>query len=232
MTRLQEQFLDRARALLRDASAEDFLSFLTVREIAGGSATAQFYKAFPKGREQLLEQLWDEAAPAETGAATPVTTETVLRLGRMVSGLKDREPKALEELLAIALEDFDGYFGPGSDETSDIVCNLLIAAARRDPKAGEQILSYYQALMRDYVGVYGLLLDAVGREPIESLGGIENFAMVITALFDGLAVRARLGEPADEVLSAVLLPIIAVLTAPKGEAAPTPTELLYGTARE
>jgi hypothetical protein len=230
MKQLQKPFLDRARRLLREANADDFLGFLTVREIAGGSATAQFYKAFPNGREELLKKLRDEDLPAESGTATQVTTETVLRLMQLVSDLKDRKPEALEELRDIALGDFDGYFGSSSNETSDVLCNVLTATARHDPEASKQLLAYYRALTSEYAGVYSMLLDAIGREPIESLGGVENFSMVITALFDGLAVQARMGQPAEEVLAAALLPIVSALTVPKDEPSPAPPELLYGVA--
>jgi hypothetical protein len=232
MKHLQKQFLDKAKGLLREASADEFLGFLTVRKIAGGSATAQFYKAFPGGRDELLKQLWDEALPAESGEGTQVTTETVLRLMQLVSDLKDRKPEALDELRDVALEDFDGYFGSSSDETSDVLCNVLTATARHDRNASGQLLAYYRVLTSEYVGVYSMLLDAIGREPIESLGGVENFAMVITALFDGLAVQARLGQPAEEVLAATLLPIVAALTVPKEGPSPVPAELLYGLAEQ
>lgn len=230
MEHLQKQFIDRAKGLLEEAHADDFLSFLTVRKIAGGTATAQFYKAFPNGREELLKQLRDEAVPAEVGADTPVTTETLLRLMRLISDLKDRKPEALDELRDVALEDFDGYFGSSSNEVADVFCNVLTATARHDRVASKQLHRYYQALTREYVAVYSMLLDAIGREPIESLGGVENFAIVITALFDGLAVRARLGEPAEEVLAAALLPIVSALTVPKEEPTPTPAQLFFGAA--
>lgn len=232
MKHLRKQFVDNARQLLRKASADEFLGFLTVRKIAGGSATAQFYKAFPGGRKELLKQLWDEALPAERGEGTQVTTETVLRLMQLVSDLKDRKPEALDELRDVALGDFDGHFGSSSDETSDVLCNVLTATARRDGDASAQLFAYYRALTSEYVGVYSMLLEAIGREPIESLGGVENFAMVITALFDGLAVQARLGQPAEDVLAAALLPVVSALTVPKDEPSPPPAELLYGVAEQ
>lgn len=220
----------RARDRVRKATFEDFLGFLTVREIAGGSATAQFYKAFPGGREELLKLLKDEAAPPEIGTSTPVSSETLLELMQLVSDLKDRKPEAIDGLRDIALKDFDGYFGPdenGAGQASDILCNLMAAAARQDPKAKKQLKSFYEELTKEYVAVYTPLLAAVDREPIADLNSIERFAIVITALFDGLAMRERMGDPAKEILGAVLLPIVSALTVSKESSTPSDAELLY-----
>jgi hypothetical protein len=54
--------------------------------------------------------------------------------------------------------------------------------------------------------------------------------MVLTALFDGLAIRGRLGDPAEEVLAAAVLPIVAALTVSKERDARTALELLYGSS--
>lgn len=231
MQHLRAEFLERTRKLLRGATVDDFLDFLTVRDIAGGPATAQFYKAFPKGRGELLETLRDEVLPAKAGAATPVTNRTVEQLMQLVSDLKDKRETALDDLRDIAVEDFEGYFGPESDEVGDIFANLLAAAGTDDKEATGQLHDYYSTLSDQYVGVYRILLDAIGRRPIAALGGIENFAMVITALFDGLAIRARLGDSAQEVLAASLLPIVAALTVRTEEEDPTDAERLYGQVR-
>jgi hypothetical protein len=222
--------LETARQLVREATFEDFLEFLTVREIAGSSATAQFYKAFPRGKSQLLEVLKNEAAPPEIGSSTPVSSETLLELMQLVSDLKDRKPEAIDGLRDVALKDFDGYFGSGENgagDVNDILCNLMAAAAREDPEAKDQLKSFYAELTKEYVAVYTPLLAAVDREPIEELESIERFAIVITALFDGLAMRERMGDPAKEVLAAALLPIVSALTVEKDSASPSDAELLY-----
>jgi hypothetical protein len=41
-----------------------------------------------------------------------------------------------------------------------------------------------------------------------------------------------LGQPAEEVLAATLLPIVAALTVPKEGPSPVPAELLYGLAEQ
>lgn len=225
MKHLQKQFLDRARTLVREAHADDFFSFLTVRKIAGGSATAQFYKAFPNGREELLDCLRAEVVPSDREVTGSMTTEQVLRLMRLVSDLKDQEPEALDELRAVAIENFRG--DPEADAVGEIVAGVLGAAADHDPGAAGQLRSHYRGVTLENVGVYKMLLDAIGREPLPALDGIENFAMVITALFDGLAIRERIGDPAEEVLAAALLPIVAALTVPKERAGRSAPELLY-----
>jgi hypothetical protein len=228
MKHLQKQFLESARALVRNASADDFFSFLTVRKIAGGSATAQFYKAFPNGREELLDHLRSEVVPAECDATGSMSTGQVLRLMQLVSDLKDREPEALEELRSVAIDNFRG--DPDDDGVGDIVAGVLAAAAPRDREAAGQLRAHYQGLTRENIGLFRMLLDAIGREPIAELGGIDNFAMVLTALFDGLAIRGRLGDPAEEVLAAAVLPIVAALTVSKERDARTALELLYGSS--
>ena len=228
MQHLRAGFLKKTRELLREATVKDFLNFLTVREIAGGPATAQFYKAFPGGRSELLDTLREEALPAKAGLTTPLTNQSVERLMQLVSDLKDRKPGAVAALREVALDDFDGYFDPDSDEVGDTFANLLAAAGKKDTEAEEQLRDYYSNLTTEYVKVYGILLGAIGRTPIPALGGVENLAMVITAIFDGLAIRARMGEPGKDVLAASLLPIVAALTIPEEESEPSDTELLYG----
>jgi hypothetical protein len=225
MKHLQKQFLDKARVLVREARADDFFSFLTVRKIAGGTATAQFYKAFPNGREELLDCLRAEVVPAEIDATGSMTTEQVLRLMQLVSDLKDREPEALEELRSVAIDNFRG--DPEDDGVGTIVAGVLAVAAKHDQDAAKQLRSHYQGLTGENIGVFCMLLDAIGREPIPQLGGIENFAMVMTALFDGLAVRERIGDSAEEVLAAALLPIVAALTVSKKRDTRSAPELLY-----
>lgn len=225
---LRAEFLQKTRKLLKAATVEDFLEFLKVRDIAGGPATTQFYKAFPGGKGELLRTLREEALPAKAGSSMPVTSRTVGQLMQLVNDLKDHEEAALGELREIALEDFDGYFGPEADEVGDIFANLLAAARVGDEEAVEQLRDYYEALTDAYAGVYVGLLGAIGRRPIDGLGGVEGFAVVITALFDGLAIRARLGESAEEQLSASILPIVAALTVAENDEEPSDAERLYG----
>jgi hypothetical protein len=232
-----EKYLARAREALRTATLDDFLGFLTVRRFAGGSATARFYDAFPVvmsadgttrgGRSELLEMLKRESAPTEIETDAPVTTTTLLRLLKLISDLKDRNPTALDEMKAIALDDFDGYYGSPEEHPHDVMSNLMAAAARQDPEARERLAVYYRALTQAYVGTYEALLLAFDREPIDSIGSVDNLAIVITALYDGLAVRARVGEPARELLSNVLLPIVAALTVPVGKPSLSDAELLF-----
>jgi AcrR family transcriptional regulator len=223
----RQKYLAKAREALRDATLQDFLDFLTVRRIAGGSATASFYKAFPGGRDELLDELANEAMPTGAGSSIPVTAETAARLMRLVSDLKDQKGEAIDELQEIALANFDGYFHSESTEVDDIVINLVVAAARRDPKARQRLSEYYGSITAEYVNVYSELLHAIDREPIESIGSLEDFATVITALFDGLAIRARMGADAKEILAAALLPVFAALTTKVGSPAPSPQDLLY-----
>ena len=226
---LRAEFLGNTRKLLQAATVEKFLGFLKVREIAGNAGTAQFYKAFPGGKPELLKALREEVLPARVGDATPVTSRTVAQLMQLVSDLKDHEEAALVDLREIALEDFEGYFGPESDEVGAIFGNLLAAAREGDREAVGQLRDYYSALTDEYVGVYTILLGAIGRRPIAGLGGVEGFAVLITALFDGLAIRARLGDGASERLSASILPIVAALTVPEDEEEPSDAARLYPT---
>ena len=154
-----------------------------------------------------------------------MSTGQVLRLMQLVSDLKDRDPEALDELRSVAIDNFRG--DPEDDGVGGIVAGVLGVAAKRDPEAAGQLRAHYQGLTRENIGVFRMLLEAIGREPIAELGGIENFAMVLTALFDGLAIRERIGDPAEEVLAAALLPIMAALTVSKERETRTAPELLY-----
>jgi hypothetical protein len=233
------RYLQRAKTALRTAKLDDFLKFLTVRRFAGGSATARFYDAFPVprggdtgGRAELLELLKKDAAPTDILSGAPVTAETTLRLMRLVNDLKDRKPEAVDELKAVAMQDFDGYFNTEDNAAIDVLNLLMVAAARSDPDARERLVAAYDALMDNYSGLESALLTAIGREPIPALGSMRNFAAIITALYDGLAIRARMGESenAKALLQAALLPIVAALTVPIGSEAPPETEMLFGNA--
>jgi hypothetical protein len=230
----RHRYLERARDALRGALLRDFLGFLTVRRFAGGSATARFYDAFPVrrggaqgGRAELIHDLTTDATPTDIAGDAPITTRTALRLMRLVADLKDRKPEALAELTAIAVEDFELNFDSEENAAGDTLRLLMLAAARADPDARRRLREYYSALTDAHAGPEAALLMALGREPIASVGSVENFAAIITALLDGLAVRARIGEPARELLEAALLPIVAALTVPAGAQAPSPQELLY-----
>jgi hypothetical protein len=229
----QKRYLDRAKEALRTATLDDFLRFLTIRRFAAGSATARFYDAFPVerggegGRAALLAQLKLEAAPTDIATGAPVTTETTLRLMRLVNDLKDRKPEALDELKKVAMQDFEGYFATDETAALDVLNLLMVVAARADKDARDRLVAYYGALMENYGGLESALLTAVGREPMPSIGPM-GFATIITALYDGLAIRARMGEDVLQLLDASLLRIVVALTVPIGTEAPSESELFYG----
>jgi hypothetical protein len=237
---LQERFLNRVRDALRAATLDDFLSFLTVRAIADG-ASAQFYEAFPNpkdsprgGRDGLIDALKDQAAPTDIATDAPVTAQTSWRLVELVPRIGGRDDAALEDLLDIAVDDFDGYFSNDDSAAADVLNQLMVAAARSDPDARDRVASYYKALTSNYASIEGMLLTVLNREPIPALGSAERFATVITALYDGLAIRARIDDPqqgdsARDLLRAVLIPIIAALSVPVGEATPSHAEMLFGS---
>jgi hypothetical protein len=227
----KKRFLKAAREILRSATLDELLDFITVRRIASGSASAAFYAAFRGGREELLADLKEETAPAQVGNYTPVTVRTVSRAMQLVTDLQTgdqgRQRQAVEELQAVALSSFDGRFDTETQEASDFMRGLMATVAGYDREAASRLGRYHEALIGEYASLFGSLLTALGREPIPALGSVESLVTVISALYDGLAVRAKVGDSGRELLEAVLLPLMVALTVPVGKDPRDPVEALF-----
>jgi len=208
----RERYLAEARNALRSATLDELLSFISVRQIVGGTATAAFYQAFPGGREELISELKREAAPSKTGSSTPITVGTISRAMQLVGALKDGDPTALEELREVALANFDQILGSGEGDSGNVLRALMAAVAVTDDQSREQLREFYDALAREYAGLFEAILTALNRKPIEEIGSVVDLTMAFSAMVSGLSLRSRLGQPGKAVLAGALLPILEALT--------------------
>jgi hypothetical protein len=222
----RERYLEEARSALRNASLDELLGFISVRRIVGGTATASFYQAFPGGREELLRALKDEAAPAEVGVSTPVTVGTVAKAMRLVAALKDEDPDALEELRDVALTNFEETIDSEEGKAKHVLRGLMGTVALADPEAREQLRRFYDVLAEEYGRLFDQILAALDREPIEPIGSVDELTMTILAMYAGLSLRSRVGQPGKELLAVTLLPVLAALTRSVGSEPEDPIRAL------
>ena len=227
----QGRYLTRAYDVIRAARVADLLQFVSLRAVAG-SATARFYDAFPGRREQLLAALQDYATDV-AHASAGVTNPVLRRLMRLVAALKDREPDAIKALKQFAGDEFDSYFRTGGDEEArEFVRNVMVAAAANDPEAQRRLKAYYDSTTGAYGELCKVLLEAVDRRPVQSIGSVDRFAIVVSALYDGLGTLARIEgvDYARSVLIDALIPVVVGLTEPIQEPPSTTTEaeMLFG----
>ena len=229
---LVARFVGRAKDELRGATLSELLAFLTVRRVAPGSALARFYEAFPKdadgptGRDALIERLRKEAvSPPEMS----VTSEVILELLRLQHSLENQSDEAGEGLRMLAQRDFDTYAYGESQRAGEILRTLMVAVARADDIVREDLARFYASLAETYSGAYEQLLAAMGRQPIPEIGTVENFGRVITALMDGLLVRAAFDEPENvrNLLRATIVPLLGALTYPIGFKPPEDRDHLF-----
>ena len=160
---VKERYLAEAREALRSATLDDLLSFISVRRIVGGTATAAFYQAFPGGRKELLSELKREAAPEQIGVSTPVTVETLARAMRLVAALKDEDQAALMELREVALTNFEENIDSETGEAKHVLRGLMGAVALADDEAREQLRHFYDVLAEEYAHLFDEILAMLER---------------------------------------------------------------------
>jgi hypothetical protein len=219
-----------AYTAISEATVDNLLHFIALRDVVG-SATARFYEAY-SSRAELLEALQDDAADVVQATAGAATPETITRFMQLVVDLKEKRPEAVETLKQLARDEFDSYFTPGSPQASrDLLRNLMVFAARNDENARERMTRFYSGVTHDYSLLCGVLLEAIGRRPIDRLGSVEAFVTVLSAVYDGLGVLARIEGPerAREILGDTLIPLVVGLTRRIDVPEQDDAQLLFGT---
>jgi len=136
-----------------------------------------------------------------------------------VVALQRGDPDALRRMASIAARDVLWY-DPHRDTTIDALNGALylaVAAAPRSPEAVEALRAHYEITTQVYEELYGALLEATRRRPLENLD-VRAFTAVFSALADGFIQRRRFDPdhaPA-ELFGAAVVRVFEALSTPEG----------------
>lgn len=224
----QARYVERGFGVLGRANVDSLLGAVSIQKVAG-SATSRFYDWF-KDRTTLLRALRQDATrlPSEHAAATNI--KDVVALGRMINGLKDKNPGALEAMKALFAVPFDAASDPQSEQYPQQLLRLLMGAvAPSDAEAKQELAGFNEDKLAVDTRLYGIILAAIERQPISAIGSVENFTIIITALVDGLLNQARITDVTEmrELLESALIPVIYGITMPQNGEPLTEAGMMY-----
>lgn len=195
----REPLLDAAADLLAEAELADVagvaVGVRAVAEAAGVSPATVNHHFRPDGggRNRRL------AAAAVTHAMDRWSRAGPTAIARAaldaVAAVQAGDPDALDRLAAVAADDVL-WWAPDHDDPHrerdafNAALYLAVAAARRSPEAREALRRHYADVTEIYSALYGALLEATGRRPVEGLD-LRDFTVVLSALADGFILRRR-----------------------------------------
>jgi hypoxanthine phosphoribosyltransferase len=204
--------------------ANDYLDYLSVRRLVGGTASRAFYDLFGS-RDGFLAELRADA----TGPDSSDSINSMLRaLVDSLASLSNHDRAAAEKLKDL-IEGGLRRWLEQHDEVRARTRLILIAASPVDAQARSEVETMYQRHVDELVSLYSAILDVLRRRPISALGSVERFATTIAILMDGALLQARFRDPEEVVrlVRATVIPFIAAITVPVGEAEPPESILLY-----
>lgn len=157
---------------------------------------------------------WTHAGP------TAIAEAAIAAVGAVQAG----EPDALDRLAAVAADDVL-WWTPDDDEphrerdSFNAALYLAIAAARCSGDARSALRRHYAEVTDIYADLYGTLLEATGRRPVEGLD-VRDFTIVLSALADGFILRRRFEREAAPapLFGSVAVRIFEALSTPVGAA--------------
>lgn len=144
----------------------------------------------------------------------PTARKTWEEVQRILRPLSRRELGVLDSVRTIAYQNIDDALDPTIE--GQLVLGLLVAiAAPHDDQARAAVQAEYDTMTDQLEAMYDGALIALERETIDELpDGSRTLAMLITAIVDGLLLRARIDPDLDapRLFADAIVPLIIGLT--------------------
>lgn len=210
---LQEEILDRAEALLANASLEDLLAFITPERLSEGaefSPAAVRYNFRAGGRRfsraELADALLERLVQANQAAAK-VATDGYRYASRAVHTFADAD-KVIEGILA----DVEQYYGESLEQDPAAAARerlylLALLTAERQAESAAALSASDERIIDEYAKIYDLYLEKTGRRLVADLSS-RDLAHLISCMLTGATFVGRYSpEPQMETVARAVVRI-------------------------